>query len=101
MKKEKKKKITHCSLESKILLTNPFSLASKAENGRPVKTSSLTKLSLPMIFGNLWRAPTSAASPANRKTFKSKWNKQTHIILFKGGHDFEHLRAKNNIPKTI
>lgn len=56
-------KIIYLSLESKILLTKPISLASSAGNFLHVKANSLTKLRLPTTFGNLCKVPTSAAIP--------------------------------------
>ena len=51
------------TLSSKSLLTNPQSIASLASNFLAVKQSSRARLAFPMILGNIWRAPTSAASP--------------------------------------
>lgn len=53
----------YLSLPSYTLLTKPHSLASEAIIFLAVKTSSRTRLSLPITRGNLCKVPTSAASP--------------------------------------
>jgi hypothetical protein len=67
-------------------LTNPISLASLAENFRPVKANSRANESLPVIFGNRCKVPISAASPtstsytsASPSTSRRRGDKRTMI----------------------
>lgn len=67
----------YLSLSSYTLLTKPHSLASEANIFLAVNTNSRTRLSLPIMRGNLCNVPTSAAIPVQ----KDKSNYTHHTVL--------------------